>query len=50
MMWEELRSKMAKPYDDEYASILKKARDRVQQGKRGLSINMEIRTLVGRKQ
>lgn len=50
MMWEELRSKMAKPYDDEYASILKKARDRVQQGKRGLSINMEIRTVVGRKQ
>lgn len=41
---------MAKPYDDEDASILKKARDRVQQGKRGLSINMEIQTVVGRKQ
>ena len=49
MMWEELRSKMASPHDDEYASILKEAQERVQQGKRGLSINMEIRTVVGRK-
>ncbi len=49
MMWEELRSKMSSPHDDEYASILKEARDSVQQGKRGLSINMEIRTVVGRK-
>lgn len=29
MMWEELRSKMVSPHDDEYASILKEARDRV---------------------
>ena len=46
MMWGELRSKMTRPHDDEYAGIL---RERVQQGKRGLSINMEIRTIVGRK-
>lgn len=49
MMWEELRTKMSSPHDDEYASILKEARNQVQQAKRGLSINMEIRTVVGRK-
>lgn len=49
MMWEELRSKMAGPYAEEYAGILSAAKARVQEAKRGLSINMEIRTVVGRK-
>ena len=49
MMWEELRSHMASPYDKEYARILEEARERVQKSQRGLSINMEIRTVVGRK-
>ena len=49
MMWEELRSKMASPYAEEYAGILETAKARVQEAQRGLSINMEIRTVVGRK-
>jgi len=49
MMWEELRSRMAEPYAKEYAAILNVARECVQDAKRGLSINMEIRTVVGRR-
>ena len=49
MMWEELQSKMTKPYVDEYASILAEARTAVNDTRRGISINMEIRTVVGRK-
>ena len=49
MMWEELRGKMAAPYAEEYAGILNIAKARVQEAQRGLSINMEIRTVVGLK-
>lgn len=49
MMWNELRNKMGRPYSDEYDGILADAQRKVQQAKRGLSINMEIRTVVGRK-
>ena len=39
MMWEELRSEMTSPHDDEYAGILGSECSRE---RRGLSINMEI--------
>ncbi|KAH7311417.1 S-adenosyl-L-methionine-dependent methyltransferase [Stachybotrys elegans] len=49
MVWEEWRSKMAPKDAAKYGEILTNAKKEVQDAKRGVSINMEIRTVVGRK-
>ncbi|KAI0836882.1 S-adenosyl-L-methionine-dependent methyltransferase [Hypoxylon sp. FL0890] len=49
MAWEEFKSKMSDEHAAQYDEILKKARQEMEQAKRGISINMEIRVVVGRK-
>jgi hypothetical protein len=49
MVWEEWKSKMAPEDAAKYGEILTNAKKEVQDAKRGISINMEIRTVVGRK-
>lgn len=49
MAYEEWRSRMTPDHAARYGDILTKAKDEVQQAQRGISINMEIRTVVGRK-
>lgn len=49
MVYEEWKSKMRHEDALKYDQILKRAKREVEDARRGISINMEIRTVVGRK-
>ncbi|KAI0142853.1 S-adenosyl-L-methionine-dependent methyltransferase [Xylariaceae sp. FL1272] len=49
MTWEEWRQKMSSEDAIEYSTILKQAWEEVTNSNRGVSINMELRTVVGQK-